>query len=87
MKINLNDKVKVKLTPIGVEIYYNQNDALIESLQGKVREEDLDKMKHMPQIDRDGYTQFQLWKLFKLYGEHIGITKKLPFEPNIEIID
>lgn len=78
-KINLNETIKVKLTPYGAEIYYKQFDEL-----NKQRGREICK-PHMPRIDKDGYTEFQLWHFIELYGEHIGMCKPNVIEP-IEII-
>lgn len=78
-KINLNDTIKVKLTPYGAEIYYKQFDKL-----NKQYEKEICK-PHMPQIDKDGYTEFQLWHFIELYGEHIGMCKPNVIEP-LEIV-
>lgn len=78
--INLNDIVKVKLTDVGKDIYYHQNDDLNEEIRqrgGKPVE------ARMPKVDEDGYTSLQLWTLMNLYGPHIAAWKKLPFETNI----
>ena len=74
-KINLNEKVKVKLTPLGAEIYYKQFDELNEKCGREICK------PHMPQIDKDGYTEFQLWNFIELYGEHIGMCKPNVIEP------
>lgn len=70
--INLNETIKVKLTPFGVDIYYHRFDSLIERLKRKGI-----KMpeRQMPAIDDEGYTKFQLWNFIELYGEHIGLCK------------
>lgn len=72
-KINLNCRVKVKLTPHGADIYYHRFDEVnkkILSCGGKPLE------SRMPKIDKDGFTEFQLWEFIELYGEHIGMAKK-----------
>lgn len=72
-KLNMNDRIKVKLTPHGVDVFYHQFDKTnkrIISCGGKPLE------PLMPQIDKDGYTEFQLWFFIELYGNHIGITKE-----------
>jgi len=77
-KINLNDRIKVKLTPLGVEIYYHQYDELnkwIKERGGKQLE------PRMPEIDKDGYTKFTLWNFMELYGEHIGMCKPSVISP------
>ena len=77
-KINLNDQIKVKLTPLGAEIYYHQYDELnkwIKERGGKQLE------PRMPEIDKDGYTKFTLWNFMELYGEHIGMCKPSVISP------
>ena len=74
-KINLNEIIKVKLTPYGAEIYYKQFDEL-----NKQRGREICK-PHMPRIDKDGYTEFQLWHFMELYGAHIGMCKPNVIEP------
>lgn len=68
-KFNLNDYVKVKLTPRGVDIYFHRYDDTNEyilSHGGKPLE------RRMPRIDKDGFTEFQLWEFIQLYGNYIG---------------
>ena len=74
-KINLNEMVKVKLTPLGAEIYYKQFDELNKQCGREICK------PQMPQIDKDGYTEFQLWNFIELYGEHIGMCKPNVIEP------
>ena len=71
-KLNMNCRVKVKLTPLGADIFYHQFDEInkiIEKNGGKRLE------NMMPQIDKNGYTEFQLWQFIELYGEHIGMAR------------
>ena len=75
IKINLNETIKVKLTPYGAEIYYKQFDEL-----NKLHGREICKPK-MPRIDKDGYTEFQLWHFIELYGQHIGMCKPNVIEP------
>lgn len=74
----MNDIIKVKLTPRGVDIFYHRFDGLNERIQkrgGKPVE------PHMPRIDKDGFTEMQLWYFMEIYGEHIGVGKKGVIEP------
>ena len=84
-KINLNQQIKVKLTPFGVEIYYHQND----ELNKKIKENGGTQLEpRMPEIDKDGFTKFKLWYFIELYGQHIGMCKPNVIEPiNIIIAD
>ena len=74
-KINLNETIKVKLTPYGAEIYYKQFDEV-----NKQRGREICKPQ-MPRIDKDGYTEFRLWHFIELYGQHIGMCKPNVIEP------
>ena len=77
-KINLNDRIKVKLTPLGAEIYYHQCD----DVNKKIKENGGTELEPiMPQIDKDGYTEFQLWHFMELYGKHIGMCKPNVISP------
>lgn len=77
-KINLNDRIKVKLTPLGAEIYYHQYDELNKKIKanGGTQLEPI-----MPEIDKDGYTEFTFHHFISLYGNHIGMCKPNVIEP------
>ena len=70
-----NEIVKVKLTPLGAEIYYKQFDELNRQCGREICK------PQMPRIDKDGYTKFQLWHFMELYGAHIGMCKPNVIEP------
>ena len=77
-KVNLNDKIRVKLTPKGAEIFYHRYDDLHKRL---MRNENVTSPLNpkMPQIGKDGFTSFQLWDLINLYGQHINIASENVF--------
>lgn len=77
-KINLNDRIKVKLTPLGAEIHYHQYDELNKKIKENVGTQ---LEPRMPEIDKDGFTEFTLWHFMELYGEHIGMCKPNVIEP------
>ena len=74
-KINLNETIKVKLTPLAAEIYYKQFDEFNKQCGREICK------PHMPQIDKDGYTEFHLWHFIELYGQYIGVCKPNVIEP------
>ena len=86
MIISLHDKVKVKLTDHGKEIYYHQYDELNDSFGRIVHE------PSFPNVDDEGKSTFELWEFMYIYGEHLNATfseiiqKKIiePFE--IEVV-
>lgn len=76
-KINLNDTIKVKLTPLGADIYYRQYDDFIEQMKRENNHKVLETVKpRMPRIDKDGFTEIQFWHFIQLYGEYTGIAKQ-----------
>lgn len=75
-RINLNERIKVRLTDLGKDIYYHQFDDLNEMAGRCVLKPEY------PKTDEDGYTEFQLWAFIELYGEHIGIAKPNVIYPN-----
>lgn len=64
-KINLNSVIKVKLTPLGADIFYHRYDEINQKIKahGGIPLE-----PKMPKIDEAGFTQFQLWDFINLYG-------------------
>ena len=68
MKINLNEKVKVRLTELGVDIYRRS------IYRSRIR----------LSIADDGSVMIQWWELMTLYGNYIGWGKPLPFHMVVE---
>lgn len=68
MRINLNDKVKVYLTKLGVDIYQKSVH------RGSI---------HM-HVDDEGAATLQWWQLMVLYGNYIGFGKPMPFHMVVE---
>ena len=75
-RINLNERIKVRLTDLGKDIYYHQFDDLNERAGRCVCKPEY------PKTDEDGYTEFQLWVFIELYGKHIGMAKPNVIYPN-----
>jgi len=71
LPFNLNDYVRVKLTPRGREIYM----------------EDFEKYgieKGPPPEDADGWCEMQCWCLMQIFGAHICMGIDPPFNTQIE---
>lgn len=81
-RINLNDRVKVKLTALGIKTYI---DYMNGPNEGRDHNPVIKPKDCVPNFNKDGYTHFQLWELFNLYGEHMTIASKPMFFP-LEII-
>lgn len=77
--LNMNCSVKVKLNDKGKDIYYHRHDKYFQSELLKPR---------FPKVDEDGYSEFQLWDLMKIYGEYMVMGLSTPFDDlNIYIKD
>jgi len=61
MKINLNETIKVKLTPYGQDIYYHHMDNY----------DDFPNLhRDFKETDENGYSSFQLWDFMNIYGKY-----------------
>ena len=81
MKINLNDTIKVKLTEYGLSIYYHRYDKILEEyprLKNTLRPK-------YPDVDNEGYTEFQLWDFISLYVDYMYCGAENVIDP-IEIV-
>lgn len=90
MKINMNQKVKVKLTNYGykclkeyAEDFYSST--FITSLYVEQVEEFVGR--HRNKEDIEGYIEFQVWELFQYFGDfhHLGMPNVV-FQNNEIII-
>lgn len=75
VRINLNEKVKFKLSERGKEIYRHRYDGYgfeYDSIQE-------------PELDDDGYMEMQLWVFMQTFGEHMIMGMSEVVQP-LEII-
>lgn len=78
-RINLNERIKVKLTDCGKEIYYHRFDDVF-------RQTELSVFKpEFPKTDEEGYTTFQLWDFIHIYGNYIDMGLPAVIKP-LEIV-
>ena len=82
MKINLNDKVKIKLTAHGIKTYI---DYMNDINNGRVKNPIILPKECLPTIDKDGYTTLLMWQLFSIFGKHFYMAMDPVFMP-LEII-
>jgi hypothetical protein len=81
MLFNINEYVKIKLTPKGKEILKKQHDAFTTSWEiGLPSEFKINE-------DEDGWSEWQLWNLMQVFGEHLFNGAEVPFETTIEIVE
>ena len=77
---NVNQNVKVKITPYGKECLRRNYDRKMSCYAELVYPFEL------PKEDEDGYTTFQLWDLMREFGEYMFMGNKNPFAMNIKLI-
>lgn len=83
-KLNWNDVIRVKLTDRGKDIYYHQYDWLTAHIVAPER--NILKPSY-PEVDENGYTEFQLWRFMELYGKYIGMCEPKVIEELFFYID
>ena len=79
VRINLNERVRVKLTDYGKEIYYHRFDDVNRRYGREVCK------PSFPKVDKDGYSSFTLWVFMNLYGEHMTMESQSIIKP-LEIV-
>lgn len=82
VKFNINNNVKVKLTQMGRDIFYNHIEEINKCYSKVVVE------PYYPEVDENGYSEFQLHELMRLYGKHLSMggtveRNTLPFDTEI----
>lgn len=86
-ELNINDYIKVKLTDYGYQILEEFYDNLLNKSNEKEKilpENFYDKYKN-PEADEEGFTEFRLWNLIQIFGNHFHSSSKIPFESYILI--
>lgn len=73
-KIGLDDEIKVKLTPYGVDIYRFHHIKLKEEGAVLFKSENVD-------VDKKGYTRFKMRDFMKIYGKYIDLFDRKVIEP------
>lgn len=79
-KINFNEYVKVKLTQYGVDILRLRHESLDRQLK-KNGYGELGPFKL--EMDDEGYTKFQIWRLINIFGDYVHEGMEQPFESDM----
>ncbi len=80
MFFNINDYIKIKLKPKGIEILKQRHEELKKFWPGIHGFE-------LPKIDKDGFTEMQAWEIMQNFGSNIGMGFDPPFETTVIIED
>jgi len=82
--MDIYSKVRVKLNIWGIQILKERYDEMCEK-NPKMREFLGDY--RLPEVDKEGYTDFTLGSLMNIFGPHIETETKLPFDRVILIAE
>jgi len=82
MTFNINDNVKVRLTELGRKILDDRYDEHVKKFPATKQ-----LGRHDPKDDSDGWSEWQLWEIMAIFGEHIGNGFPLAFDTDIRIDD
>jgi len=77
--VNLNDYVRFKVTPHGLDLLRQRHDARNLELGGFLGE------FVPPEVDADGWSETQLWFLMEEFGEFIHIGASGPLDTMIQV--
>jgi len=81
ISFDINNYVRVRITPHGKECLRKNYDELAEQYAGgKLGFEFM-----LPKEDSDGWSEWQAWCLMKELGPHISMSGPVPFETEIQI--
>lgn len=77
---NINNYVRIKLTPLGMKILKEKHKEL--------RKYDKGVGKFVPsEQDEDGYCSMQLWQVMAIFGAYMNAYDDAPFNMDIRIDD
>ena len=88
MKININDRIRIRLTDVGRDILRVQHARLWRSLDARLWRS-LGKEPpewELPEVD--GWSEWQIHDLMRTFGEHMPVgvgIGELPFETDMEL--
>jgi hypothetical protein len=85
MNINLNDRIRVKLTDTGLYVLknnYKSSKRLSDIL-------DIDDYINVYELDEQGYIVIQLWEFAHIFGKYLymGNTDQVIEDMNVELLD
>lgn len=87
-EFNINGYVNIKLTEAGIEILKSRHNNMLKAYANNP--EVLKRLGEFktPEVDENGYTQMQMWKVMQLFGNYMNDgNPNIPFEMTILISD
>lgn len=81
MRMNINDRVRVRLTADGRDILAKIHQERFGYLGDRAPKFSL------PKEDEAGWSEWQMWTLMQDFGPYISLGSRAPFETEIEIVE
>lgn len=81
MKFNINEQVKVRLTPYGRALLEVDDHQFWEQAGYQPVE------YTAPEEDSEGWSKWQLWELMHCFGKYLSNGGRVPFETEIKILE
>lgn len=78
-ELNLNHRVRIRLTPEGIDHLRRNHDSLNEFAKGLLGD------FIPPKQDAEGWSEWQLWAVMHELGGAITMGSKVPFETTIQV--
>lgn len=83
VEINVNNWVKVKLTPKGEELLERKHYQLYETIRKRVPDVEVPLFKL--NLDEEGYYRDQMWSFMNTFGPHTYVAREQLFETQLLI--
>lgn len=74
---NINEYIHVKLTDEGRLIHQQDHESFVAAVPTLTTSM---KLYKPPQVDAEGYSKFQGWRLMQLFGPHMRLGAPNPFD-------
>lgn len=84
MYFNANNCIRVKLNEYGRHLHYRDH---ADFWDHHPRAPEQMRRYKGAQTDADGWSQFQLWDWARIFGPHLGLGARMPFDSKIIIED
>lgn len=81
-KFDVQSRVRVKLNIRGIEILRHRHEKMVSS---NLNMRELMGDFHLPKVDSEGYTEFDLSDLMEIFGPYIKLGEDFPFDREIQI--
>jgi hypothetical protein len=87
VKFNINDTVRVRLTDYGRAALREDWESTTDIYYASPASRAFRGEYQPPKEDEQGWSEWQLWRLMQVFGDHVNLGFPLCFETEIEIVN